>query len=48
MTKQYPDAPGYKEGTTSKDAADSVKERAGKLRALVQAGFESGWRKTHC
>lgn len=30
--KRYPDVPGFKEGTTSKDAADAIKSRVGRLR----------------
>jgi predicted transcriptional regulator len=29
----YPDAPGYKEGTTSRAAAEAIAPRAGTLRA---------------
>jgi predicted ArsR family transcriptional regulator len=31
----YPDSPGYKEGDTSREAADSMEERAGTLRRLA-------------
>ena len=35
----YPESPGYREPTTSKDAADAMKKQAANLRALVFAAI---------
>ena len=44
----YPHQAGYKEGTTSKDAATRIEQsgRATTLRERVQGLFEHGWRVT--
>ena len=39
----YPQSPGYKEQTTSRDAATSVKTHARTIRERLQALFRAGW-----
>jgi hypothetical protein len=45
---RYPRRAGYKEATTSKDAADRIERpgRAASLRAAVLGAFELGWTGT--
>lgn len=40
MTDLYPDSPGFKERTTSRDAAEAIKPTAGTLRSMVLMFFE--------
>lgn len=48
LFSRYPNRAGFKEPTTSKDAADRLeaKGRASKLRAAVLGAFELGWTGT--
>lgn len=43
---KYPDEPGYKEVTTSKDAAEKMKPLASGLRALVLAELKEVYPRT--
>ena len=43
---KYPEEPGYKEPTTSKDAAEKMKKRAPTLRALAIAEFKEVYPRT--
>lgn len=39
----YPESPGYKEATTSKEAAEKMKPRAGTLRDAVLTALRVAW-----
>jgi len=42
----YPETPGYKEETTSRDAAEAIAPRAGTLRAMALEALAGGWELT--
>ncbi len=48
LTLMYPDVAGFKEGLTSREAAEAIeaKGRAGHLRDAVAAWYAKGWTGT--